>query len=165
MDSFSFQLDRLKQALGVKEDQEVASALGLSRAALSERKRRGSFPVDKLKVLAAQRPDEVNVYFVLNGPGIDSDVGRPVTQLVESKRGRFAPPLDAAHLSRVIESVQREASERGVELDTNGLAVVAGGVYNTQPVGAEPNQALVRAMLDVYLQTQAASRRAEAKGH
>jgi hypothetical protein len=96
MDSFSFQLDRLKQALGVKEDQEVASALGLSRAALSERKRRGSFPVDKLKVLAAQRPDEVNVDFVL---------------------------------------------------------------------GAEPNQALVRAMLDVYLQTQAASRRAEAKGH
>ncbi len=57
MRAFDRQLLRLKQALGLVEDQAVAAALGMSKAAFADRKRRDAFPVDKLKALAADRPD------------------------------------------------------------------------------------------------------------
>ncbi|MBF1164463.1 MAG: helix-turn-helix domain-containing protein [Dechloromonas agitata] len=57
MREFDRQLIRLKEALGVTEDQDVANALGLSKAALSDRKKRGAFPDDKLLALIAKRPD------------------------------------------------------------------------------------------------------------
>lgn len=68
MENFDQQLMRLKQALGVVSDQEAAAALGLSKAALSDRKKRGVFPEDKLYALAAKRPDlGLDVLHVLMG--------------------------------------------------------------------------------------------------
>ena len=65
---FDEQLSRLKTVLGVDEDQDVARALGLTKAALSARKTRGSFPADKLYALAAMRPDlGIDVSHVLRG--------------------------------------------------------------------------------------------------
>lgn len=65
---FDQQLLRLKSALGVTADQEVAEALGLSKAALSDRKRRGAFPEDKLWALAQRRPElQINPFWVLSG--------------------------------------------------------------------------------------------------
>ncbi|PZP64197.1 MAG: hypothetical protein DI597_00860 [Pseudoxanthomonas spadix] len=65
---FDEQLLRLKQVLGLVEDQAVASALGMSKAAFADRKKRGSFPEDKLKALAADKPDlRLDVKYVLTG--------------------------------------------------------------------------------------------------
>lgn len=65
---FDSQLLRLKQALGITEDQDVASVLGMSKAAFSARKTRGAFPDDKLKALASDRPDlRLDVKYVLSG--------------------------------------------------------------------------------------------------
>lgn len=59
---------RLKAALGVREDQEVAKALGMTKAALSLRKKRGTFPSDKLVALSASRPDlAIDVSYIVSG--------------------------------------------------------------------------------------------------
>ncbi len=57
MDKFNQQLARLKEALAVAMDKDVANALGLSKASFSDRKKRGAFPDDKLLALIAKRPD------------------------------------------------------------------------------------------------------------
>lgn len=68
MDFFSDSLGRLKHALRVSKDQEVAEALGLSKTAFSERKKRGAFPEENLRALAQQRPElGIDVVYVLTG--------------------------------------------------------------------------------------------------
>lgn len=68
MRDFQDQLTRLKQVLKLGEDQDVADALGMTKAAFSARKQRGAFPVDKLKALATDRPDlRIDVRYVLTG--------------------------------------------------------------------------------------------------
>lgn len=65
---FDQQLSRLKKALEVREDQEAATALGMTKAAFSARKTRGSFPEKELRALAQQRPDlGLDVEYVLTG--------------------------------------------------------------------------------------------------
>lgn len=65
---FDQQLLRLKEALGVTADQDVAAALGMTKAALSERKRRDAFPKEKLYELVARRPElEIDTVYVLTG--------------------------------------------------------------------------------------------------
>jgi hypothetical protein len=65
---FEGQLRRLKAALEVSEDQEVAKALGMQKAAFSLRKMRGTFPSDKLLALAHLRPDlQLDVSYIING--------------------------------------------------------------------------------------------------
>lgn len=51
---FEAALLRLKGALQVTTDREVAEALGMSPNALNERKRRDSFPEDRVRALAAK---------------------------------------------------------------------------------------------------------------
>lgn len=68
MRSFDEKLLRLKQALRTTEDQEVAAALGMSKAAMAQRKKRGAFPDDKVAALAVARPDlRIDVQQVLTG--------------------------------------------------------------------------------------------------
>lgn len=68
MSDFEEVLLRLKERLGVASDKGVADLLGMGEKALNARKRRGSFPVDKLKALAADRPDlRLDVKYVLTG--------------------------------------------------------------------------------------------------
>ncbi|NMG48976.1 hypothetical protein GO613_12780 [Azoarcus communis] len=70
-DKFRAQLDRLRTALAVREDQEVASMLGMTKAALSARKARGSFPEKELRALAQRRPDlSIDVEHVLSGTAL-----------------------------------------------------------------------------------------------
>lgn len=72
MDFFSDSLLRLKHYLRVSKDQEVANALGLSKTAFSERKKRNSFPEKELRALAQQRPElGIDVDYVLTGAGRD----------------------------------------------------------------------------------------------
>lgn len=68
MRDFDHQLLRLKAALGATSDQAVAEALGMTKAAFSDRKKRGAFPEDKLLALVARRPDlAVDPQYVLSG--------------------------------------------------------------------------------------------------
>jgi transcriptional regulator with XRE-family HTH domain len=68
MNFFSEIVARLKYELHVSKDMEVADALGLSKSAFSERKRRGEFPEKKLWALAESRPElNLDVGYVLNG--------------------------------------------------------------------------------------------------
>lgn len=68
MREFDRQLLRLKEALGKTDDQDVASALGMTKAAFSARKTRGVFPEDKLAALAIQRPElGLDVGYVMTG--------------------------------------------------------------------------------------------------
>jgi hypothetical protein len=57
MNLFDEQVLRLKQATKVTADQDVAALLSMTKAAFSERKKRGSFPTTEVFALAAQRPD------------------------------------------------------------------------------------------------------------
>jgi len=71
MNFFSDTVARLKHELRVSKDGEVAVALGLSKTAFAERKRRGAFPEKELHALAMQRPDlGLDVHYILTGERI-----------------------------------------------------------------------------------------------
>ena len=69
MNNFDEQLLRLKQAAKTTADKDVAALLGLTKAAFSDRKKRGAFPEDKLFALASRRPElQIDANYVLHGP-------------------------------------------------------------------------------------------------
>lgn len=63
---FDERMLRLKLALGVSKDMHVASELGLSKAALSNRKQRGVFPISDLFALK-ERLSDLDCVFILTG--------------------------------------------------------------------------------------------------
>lgn len=66
--NFDEALARLKQAVGVFTDREVATALGLGEKAFNARKKRGSFPIDKVYALAARKPAlGLDAHWVITG--------------------------------------------------------------------------------------------------
>lgn len=68
MNNFSDCLLRLKKALGVSKDIEIAEQLGLSKTAFAERKRRGAFPDRELRALVLKRPElRIDADYVLTG--------------------------------------------------------------------------------------------------
>lgn len=67
-EAFVGMTERLKEAIGVTTDREVAEALGLSEKAFASRKRRGSFPETELYALVARRPElPIDTAYVLTG--------------------------------------------------------------------------------------------------
>lgn len=108
MKNFDQQLLRLKQALGVTDDQEAAAALGMSKAALSDRKKRDKFPEDKLWALAARRPElRLDPGHILMGDMKDAAMKVTVAQfeaalLLTAKRGGTL----AEQLGRAMQIVQ-----------------------------------------------------------
>jgi hypothetical protein len=68
MNFFSESIARLKYELRVSKDGEVATALGLSKTAFAERKRRGAFPEKELYALAEKRSElRLDVLYILTG--------------------------------------------------------------------------------------------------
>jgi hypothetical protein len=57
MSDFEQKLLRLKEVLNLKTDTDVARIIGLSVRAFISRKHRDAFPMDKVLVLKAKRPD------------------------------------------------------------------------------------------------------------
>jgi hypothetical protein len=68
--SFLQRMLRLKLALNVETDKEVAEALQMSPNAITERKHRDSFPVDRVHALARANP-KVNAGWVLGGESVN----------------------------------------------------------------------------------------------
>lgn len=68
MKIFDEQLLRLKQAVGMTADQDVAALLGMTKAAFFQRKSRNAFPEEKLLALSARRPElGLDVTYVMTG--------------------------------------------------------------------------------------------------
>jgi Bacteriophage CI repressor helix-turn-helix domain. len=91
MREFDLQLLRLKQCLAVREDQEVAAILGLSKHAFSDRKKRGSFPKDKLLALKVGRPElYIDEHYILTGePGPESSAAKAIAGALNAVKGRM----------------------------------------------------------------------------
>lgn len=68
MDSFKEASLRLKQALGLEMDKDVADALGMTKRSWAGRKVSGKFPEKELRALAQRRPElGIDVDYVLTG--------------------------------------------------------------------------------------------------
>lgn len=137
MGDFTHKLLRLKQVLGVTEDREVAEALGMTKAAFSERKRRDSFPEDKLRALVSRRPNlALDPQYVLTGARsgsspVDAPVPQRVAKIVEGlKLGQYRPPIDSALFGRCIAAVDAGLARRGVKLDDEHRGRVYLGMYD-----------------------------------
>lgn len=68
MENFIDIVNRLKIALSVTMDKEVAAYLGLSKSAFAERKKRNAFPTKELELLAKNQPElGLDVELILTG--------------------------------------------------------------------------------------------------
>lgn len=116
--SFQDRLLRLKECLGLPEDQQIAEALGMTKAAFSERKRRGTFP-DERVVAAKARYHDLDVTYVLSGQrargkelvlldemhrvsaGQSTEIQRAAIDAVNAHFGLTATPVNDRHRSLV----------------------------------------------------------------
>lgn len=90
--NFTRTLQRLKAALGVITDAEVATMLGLTKEAFSQRKGRNSFPDHDLRALAAKRPElGLDVERILDGARLSQ---RRSSVLKRKVRVPAAPAVD-----------------------------------------------------------------------
>ncbi len=135
---FEQALLRLKDQLQVQTDKEVAKLLGMAPTSFNERKKRDSFPRDKLMALAVTRPDlHIDVHYVL------ADFPTLSTSLAHQQAARAAAQQDAAALAalsseeRVLLDYFRQASPPvrkaalGALLSAVPEARVSGGIHQT----------------------------------
>lgn len=68
MKNFTDKLNRLKTELSLSMDKDVAEFLGLTKSAFAERKRRGVFPEEALRLADLSHPElKLNVEYILTG--------------------------------------------------------------------------------------------------
>lgn len=132
MREFDQQLLRLKEALGMTSDQEVAAALGLTKAAFSDRKKRGAFPEEKVLALATLRQDlQIDPHYVLSGERAASNAAStqhlpPDEQLLlDSYRGLSATKKKQLLTSLLTGDVAKKPAKSG------GGVVVSGSGNRT----------------------------------
>lgn len=110
MKIFDACLLRLKQATQLPSDQEVAELLGMTKAALSDRKRRDSFPVEKVRALAQQRPElRIDVHYVLTGITTEAQAR------LDAKQGRIERAVDADMDIEHIRAMERQVTSASPE--------------------------------------------------
>lgn len=113
--NFHAAMMRLKEQLGVERDRQVAAYLRMTPTALFERKRRGTFPVDKLRAAAQQQPDRpIDVDYVL--AALEPAQNQHTTTTLDS---------DTLALANELSSISRQASRLGRELRDATLATLA----------------------------------------
>lgn len=132
MKKFDEQLLRLKQAVKLTEDQDVAVLLGLSKAAFSDRKKRDAFPEDKLWALATRRPDlMIDPMYVLMGDAKAAAINLTVAQLeaalafTADQGGTLAERLNRA--GAIVEELNRPMPADEQALLADYRAADAGG--------------------------------------
>lgn len=90
VESFDKILLRLKEQLGVQADKDIAKLLGMTPAAFNARKKRGSFPEDKLLALVARRPELlIDVNYVLTGRNVVVEAAQATAAMADTIRRRF----------------------------------------------------------------------------
>ena len=101
---FDQQLSRLKKVLEVREDQEAATALGMTKAAFSARKTRGSFPEKELRALAQQHPElGIDVEYVLTGGRLTQ---RERDHLESARALTLGLPMDEGDRQRLLAQLE-----------------------------------------------------------
>jgi hypothetical protein len=130
MDFFSFEaaLLRLKGALALQADKDVADALGMAASAFNKRKARGSFPEAEVRALAAERGFDAE--YVISG------VAQAALEMIQAAReGRPLKKVsanDAALLSAwhtCSESDQRLLFDLLMRLSQSAVSLTPSGVY------------------------------------
>lgn len=110
-DDFSQILLRLKQVLGVHNDQQIANKLGLPQSTFANRKRKNEFPVERLKAFIAANPDlKIDFEYVMTG------VARPSINNLEELSPFFVDialrlPRLSKHQLSVLLGIIREFEE------------------------------------------------------
>ena len=113
MDFFSDSLSRLKHYLRVSKDQEVAAALGLSKTAFSERKKRNSFPEKELRALAQQRPElGIDVEYVLTGGTLTQ---RERDHLESARAMTLQLPVEEAEKQRLLTRLEDDFLQQATQ--------------------------------------------------
>lgn len=138
MGNFEDILIRLKQQLGVATDKEAASVLGLTPSAFNDRKKRGSFPLDKLRALKASMP-KLNVDYILTGSAaalIAADLTEAKRELIEYER-----TLNVFYGVSDAERPDAELAERAAKVATNFRIL------------SEQGRLAVEAMINALLET------------
>lgn len=135
-------IERLKQALKLKSDAEVASALGMSPSSFGERKGRGTLPFDRLLPLAYQR--NVDVDWLLAGK---------VNQAVGESPGRYDKGVDVQLLATVIAGARTALRDRGVELSPAKEAKVIAWLYEHFKAKGQADEAAYTRFLDLILES------------
>jgi hypothetical protein len=87
MDKFEEQVQRLKLVLGLRQDQEVAAALGMTKASFSDRRRRGAFPGERVVGLKASHPG-LDVVYVLTGKRLGGVAGQNLERAARASAGQ-----------------------------------------------------------------------------
>lgn len=106
MDEFEEQVQRLKLVLGLRQDQEVAAALGMTKASFSDRRRRGAFPGERVVGLKASHPG-LDVVYVLTGKRLGGVAGQNFERAARVSAGQ-AEPVREAFVESVRLQVQSE---------------------------------------------------------
>lgn len=146
MDFFSDSLSRLKHELRVSKDGEVAVALGMTKTAFSERKKRGSFPEKELRALAEARP-EIDVHYVLTGE-------REYSQT--ESQDQFISRMQAINATgRIVDALPLPEREReGLKLCLTGDPVQDGRAIAEALQGASLAQGSKSALTSIHSQDQ-----------
>lgn len=104
-------LYRLKQALDLKQNKDVADFLGLSEKAFSARKNRNSIPEQHLRAAAAMHPDlHLDVDYILTGSRIHSSLGN-----FGHNQDTFMKEVIAHIHTRLNMGIEEIAAELGIE--------------------------------------------------
>lgn len=147
MRDFDIQLARLKSTLNVSEDQQVAQALGLSKYALADRKRRGSFPVKKLMELKIRRPElGLDDTYILTGVQ-KSDPERPNIELAEKISREADGDVEGPFSQQLYEGLGKRHDPSGV-MDVAREQILGRGFRPLSP----KNDAKLAALLDSIAQ-------------
>ena len=117
-------IKRIKELKGIRDDQEVASLLGLSKGAFSERKRRGSIPKKELELFCSR--DSINIDWLLSGEGLMRESGIYIRRddkpelIKEADIPIIAGDAIAGALARKLSVIYREG-DRGQRAAVRGV--------------------------------------------
>ncbi|RQW89921.1 MAG: hypothetical protein EHM79_02115 [Geobacter sp.] len=116
--NFELVINRLKQALNLKKDSDIADLLGFTKTTFSQRKKRGALPVDKIKLICNE--NSLSEDWIFNGTG-EMYVSEPIhlpygdlPQLSESQleAARILGMLSVEDQAKMIDSMKKEIIER-----------------------------------------------------
>lgn len=98
-------LERLRLFLGYEHEYQVGDLIGLSRQALTNRKKSGSIPRDKIKLLCIERGVDFN--WIMTGEG----EMKPAPVILRDPQPEYLPNSDQEYIERQIRDKPELAAE------------------------------------------------------
>jgi hypothetical protein len=147
MRDFDQQLLRLKAAVGLTSDQAVAAVLGMTKAAFSDRKKRGAFPEDRLRALAQRRPELLlDVEYVLTGRQLHEEtaVRNAVIMAAAQRQLGLADPGSngptSAHLTVAEQELLRLYRSASLTQQIEAVAALGGNIKKPRAKPKAPSE-------------------------